>query len=68
MYSYNSGQWKFNKILQTWALDNCFDKKKIDVTLFKVLMPYLLSIKVKNGYRIMISILCIAFQACLVYD
>lgn len=41
----NSGHWKFNKILQTWALDNCFDKQKISVIVFKALMPYLLSIK-----------------------
>jgi hypothetical protein len=31
-----SAPWKFNKILQTWALDNCYDKKKIDTSLFKV--------------------------------
>jgi hypothetical protein len=36
--------WKFNKILQTWALTNCFDKSKIDSTLFKRLCPYLLTV------------------------
>jgi hypothetical protein len=49
------GQWKFNKILQTWALDNCFDKKKIDVSLFKALMPYLLSIKGKAVERLLLE-------------
>jgi WKF domain len=44
-YRETSGQWKFNKILQTWALDNCFDKQRIDAALFKALIPYLLSIK-----------------------
>lgn len=39
------GEWKFNKILQTWALDNCFDKKKIDGPLFKELLPYIITIK-----------------------
>jgi hypothetical protein len=37
--------WKFNKILQAWALDHCFDKKKIDSSLFKVILPYLLTIQ-----------------------
>lgn len=44
-YRETSGQWKFNKILQTWALDNCFEKQKVDAVLFKALIPYLLSIK-----------------------
>jgi hypothetical protein len=30
--------------------------------------PYISTIRLKNGYRIMISILCSAFQACLVFD
>lgn len=37
--------WKFNKILQAWALDNCFDKKKIDTLMFKELLPYIITIK-----------------------
>lgn len=44
-YRETSGQWKFNKILQTWALDNCFEKQRVDAVLFKALIPYLLSIK-----------------------
>ena len=44
-YRETSGQWKFNKILQTWALDNCFEKQRVDAALFKALIPYLLSIK-----------------------
>ncbi len=37
--------WKFNKILQAWALDNCFNKKKVSSDLFKQLLPYLLSVQ-----------------------
>lgn len=37
--------WKFNKILQAWALDNCFNKKKVDSALFKRLIPYLLTVQ-----------------------
>ena len=37
--------WKFNKVVQTWALDHCFDKKKIDSKLFKSLLPYVLTVK-----------------------
>lgn len=44
-YRETSGAWKFNKILQTWALDNCYDREKIDASVFKALVPYLLSIK-----------------------
>ena len=37
--------WKFNKILQAWALDHCFNKKKVSNDLFKQLLPYLLSVQ-----------------------
>jgi hypothetical protein len=37
--------WKFNKILQAWALDNCFYKKKVSSGLFKQLIPYLLTVQ-----------------------
>lgn len=37
--------WKFNKILQAWALDNCYNKKKVDAALFKRLIPYLLTVQ-----------------------
>lgn len=40
-----TGQWKFNKVLQAWALDNCFEKDKIDAALFKELIPYILTVK-----------------------
>ena len=38
-------QWKFNKILQAWALDNCFSKKNIGSLLFKKLIPYVLTVQ-----------------------
>ena len=41
----NDEGWKYNKVVQTWALDNCFDKKKIDSKLFKSLLPYIRTVK-----------------------
>ena len=40
-----AGGWKFNKVLQTWAIDNIFDVEKIDIVLFDALVPYVISIK-----------------------
>ena len=40
-----NGMWKFNKTLQIWALEHCFDETKIDASLFKELLPYLASIQ-----------------------
>ncbi len=40
-----NGIWKFNKVLQAWALDNLFEKDKIDQVLFKELIPYVLTVK-----------------------
>jgi hypothetical protein len=40
----NNSGWKFNKVLQTWALSNALDKSVIDKSLFKELCPYLKSI------------------------
>ena len=40
----NNSGWKFNKVLQTWALLNALDKNAIDKDLFKELCPYLKSI------------------------
>ncbi len=34
-------QWKFNKVLQAWALDNCFSKDLVDKQLFHDLLPYI---------------------------
>lgn len=39
------GNWKFNKLIQNWALDNCFDVRKIDQDLFKQLLPYILTVQ-----------------------
>ena len=63
-YRETSGLWKFNKILQTWALDNCYDKKRIDATLFKSLMPYLLSIKGNAVDRLLVRAEEIITQSC----
>lgn len=37
--------WKFNKVLQAWALSNVFDKEKISSSTFKQLSPYLKSVQ-----------------------
>ena len=37
--------WRFNKVLQTWALEHCMDRARISKTLFKTLLPYLASIQ-----------------------
>ena len=39
------GAWKFNKILQNWALEQCFDEISINAELFTRLLPYLASIQ-----------------------
>ena len=36
--------WKFNKNLQTYALDNCLDVNRIDSHLFNKLVPYVGSV------------------------
>lgn len=37
--------WKFNKVLQAWALDHCLDKEKVPLDLFKVLLGYIATVK-----------------------
>jgi hypothetical protein len=37
--------WKFNKVLQTWALIECLDGERISKNLFHDLIPYLCSIQ-----------------------
>jgi hypothetical protein len=37
--------WKFNKVLQAWALSHAFDSDKIDDDLFLQLCPYLESVQ-----------------------
>jgi len=37
--------WRFNKVLQTWALEHCMDRARISKALFKTLLPYLASIQ-----------------------
>lgn len=50
-----STQWKFSKIIQTWALENCFDKRKIDSKLFKHLLPYLITVQGVAVERLRVS-------------
>ena len=38
-------QWKFSKVIQSWALDNCFQHEKIDTDLFKSLIPYIVTVQ-----------------------
>ena len=40
----NKTGWKFNKVLQTYALDNCLDFLRIDEPLFTALLPYIESV------------------------
>eukprot|EP01038_Epipyxis_sp_PR26KG_P014991 gene14991-20166_t len=37
--------WKFNKVLQAWSLEHIFDKDKISSDLFKMLIPYVATIR-----------------------
>jgi hypothetical protein len=41
----DSAPWKFSKVIQSWALENCFHKDKIDTDLFKRLIPYILTVQ-----------------------
>lgn len=45
-------KWKFNKVLQEWALQHCLDKQRISSDLFKHLTPYLLTIQGKAKDRL----------------
>lgn len=36
--------WKFNKVLQTWAIANALNKDEVDKELFRELCPYLHSV------------------------
>lgn len=37
--------WKFNKVLQNWALEHYSDSSKIDGAIFELLIPYLESVQ-----------------------
>jgi len=37
----NKTEWKFNKVLQAWALESCFSKDLVDKNLFHDLLPYI---------------------------
>jgi hypothetical protein len=37
----NKTEWKFNKVLQAWALESCFTKDLVDKNLFHDLLPYI---------------------------
>ena len=36
--------WKFNKVLQSYSIDNCLDGERIDEDLFRSMLPYISSI------------------------
>jgi hypothetical protein len=40
-----SHPWKFNKVLQEWAIQNCTDPSKLHNKVFKKLLPYLVTIQ-----------------------
>ena len=42
---HGSDNWKFNKVLQNWSLDSCFDKNKVDKATFRLWLKYLPTIK-----------------------
>lgn len=44
--------WKFNKKLQLWALEHCFDKRIIDNALFKELLPYIATVQGNAAERL----------------
>lgn len=46
--------WKFNKVLQNWSLDSCYDKGKVNTATFKLWLKYLPTIKGGALDRIMI--------------
>lgn len=50
-----AGGWKFNKVLQTWALDNIFDVENIDIALFDALVPYVVTMKGASVDRLLAS-------------
>jgi len=37
--------WKFNKVLQNWSLESCYDKGKVSTATFKLWLRYLPTIK-----------------------
>ncbi len=47
--------WKFSKVLQTWALDHCFSPDLIDVELFKKLIPYIKTVQGQARSRLLSS-------------
>ncbi|RYH18826.1 DUF2373 domain-containing protein [archaeon] len=41
----SDSDWKFNKVLQVWAIAHCLNDKRIDDILLKRLIPYLQSVQ-----------------------
>jgi len=48
----NPSLWKFNKVLQEWALLHCLDEEKIPSNVFKVLLPYISTVKGSSNARL----------------
>ena len=38
-------QWKFSKVIQSWALLNCFSNDKVSDELFEMLLPYISTVQ-----------------------
>jgi hypothetical protein len=47
-----SSTWKFNKILQEWALQHCLEEEKIPNKLFRLLLEYILTVKGASKSRL----------------
>ena len=51
-----ANDWKFNKVLQSWALDNCTDGKKMDNAVFKELLPYISTVQGSARERLSVMV------------
>lgn len=49
---HNSSTWKFNKILQEWALQHCLEEDRIPNKMFRLLMEYILTVKGASKTRL----------------
>lgn len=48
----NEKKWKFNKVLQEWALQHCLQKQLVSSELFKRLTPYIATVQGKAKERL----------------
>ena len=52
----DGSEWKFNKVLQSWAVQHALDESVVDKGLFKRLIPYLASMAGQQRQRFLDSI------------